>query len=101
VDINLISPDWPAPAEVRACATTRQGGVSLGPYAGLNLARHVGDAAPAVAHNRALLAAQLGQMPVWLQQVHGVTRGGRRFHVAGDPGRCRGGAAAGGGSVRS
>ena len=73
MDIDLISPDWPAPAEVRACATTRQGGVSLGPYAGLNLARHVGDAAPAVAHNRALLAAQLGKMPMWLQQVHGVT----------------------------
>lgn len=28
---SLLFPDWPAPASVRACVTTRQGGVSLPP----------------------------------------------------------------------
>lgn len=72
MDLDLINPDWPAPARVQAYATTRAGGVSQGPYAGLNLAGHVGDAPAAVAHNRALLAASLQRTPLWLQQVHGV-----------------------------
>lgn len=29
---SLLFPDWPAPASVRACVTTRQGGISLPPY---------------------------------------------------------------------
>jgi hypothetical protein len=40
---DWILPDWDAPGGVRALATTRAGGVSLAPYAGLNLATHVGD----------------------------------------------------------
>lgn len=66
-------PDWPAPAPVRAWVTTRAGGVSLGAYAGLNLAAHVGDDPVAVAENRARLraAASLPAEPVWLDQVHG------------------------------
>ena len=42
--IPLVRPDWPAPPQVRACITTRAGGVSPPPYASLNLATHVGDA---------------------------------------------------------
>lgn len=39
---SLLFPDWPAPASVRACVTTRQGGVSLPPYESFNLGDHVG-----------------------------------------------------------
>ncbi|MGL5311291.1 MAG: laccase domain-containing protein, partial [Plesiomonas shigelloides] len=41
--MNWIEPDWPAPAKVRALSTTRDGGMSEGPYASLNLGSHVGD----------------------------------------------------------
>ena len=72
MSLQLIRPDWPAPANVRALVTTRRGGVSQGPYASLNLGDHVGDDPAAVAHNRALLSAQLPAGPVWLKQVHGL-----------------------------
>lgn len=65
-------PDWPAPPNVRALQTTRNGGVSTGSYASLNLGDHVGDAPMAVAHNRQLLASLLPSEPVWLKQVHGT-----------------------------
>lgn len=69
-----VKPNWPAPASVSAFTTTRQGGRSRAPWDGLNLADHVGDHPHAVAHNRALLsqAAQLPQVPRWLNQVHGT-----------------------------
>ncbi|BAN35654.1 hypothetical protein SCD_n01843 [Sulfuricella denitrificans skB26] len=66
-----IAPDWPAPANVRTLQTTRDGGVSAGPYASLNLGDHVGDDQVAVVRNRALLRATLPADPVWLKQVHG------------------------------
>lgn len=71
--MRLIQPDWPAPRSVRAFATTRRGGISLGDYADLNLADHVGDDPLAVAHNRARLARRLSlpAAPRWLRQVHG------------------------------
>ena len=70
----FISPNWPAPSNVKVLQTTRQGGVSLAPYASFNLAHHVGDAPEAVTRNRALLQthAHLPAAPVWLQQVHGT-----------------------------
>jgi YfiH family protein len=70
-----IDPDWPAPAPVRALATTRAGGVSQGPYRSLNLGAHVGDDPALVALNRDRLAAaaSLPRAPVWLEQVHGCT----------------------------
>ncbi|WP_413722189.1 purine nucleoside phosphorylase YfiH [Sodalis sp. RH23] len=69
-----IVPDWPAPANVRACSTTRRGGVSHPPYDSLNLGDHVGDDADAVAENRQRLIALAGlpAAPRWLQQVHGT-----------------------------
>jgi hypothetical protein len=69
-----FAPEWPAPARVRAWVTERAGGVSAGGYAELNLAAHVGDAAEAVAANRALLRSgiPLPAEPVWLEQVHGT-----------------------------
>ncbi|MBS1209159.1 MAG: hypothetical protein H6R19_1557 [Proteobacteria bacterium] len=72
-DLQLISPDWPAPPRVHACSTTRHGGVSTGTYASLNLAKHVGDDLEMVLRNRALLATQLPMEPLWLEQVHGCT----------------------------
>ncbi|MHB1590058.1 MAG: peptidoglycan editing factor PgeF [Sulfuricella sp.] len=78
-----IIPDWPAPANVRALQTTRDGGVSVGAYASLNLGDHVGDDPVAVARNRALLRATLPADPVWLKQVHGniVADAGRTVGV--------------------
>jgi polyphenol oxidase len=75
VEPGIITPDWPAPGNVRACATTRTGGVSHPPYDSFNLAAHVGDDPQAVAANRARLREQmqLPAEPVWLTQVHGVT----------------------------
>lgn len=71
---DWIIPEWPAPASVKACITTRAEGVSEGPYASFNLATHVGDSPERVSANRAYLRAQLGlsQEPQWLEQVHGT-----------------------------
>jgi YfiH family protein len=73
-ELQLIEADWPAPANVRAVATTRGGGVSVGQYASLNLAAHVGDDAPSVSENRVRLrmALELSREPLWLNQVHGT-----------------------------
>lgn len=67
-----IVPDWPAPPGVQALVTTRSGGVSSAPYAGLNLGTHVGDASASVECNRRLLAAHLPGEPLWLELVHGT-----------------------------
>lgn len=67
-----ITPDWPAPARVRAFATTRHGGVSEGEYASLNLGTSSGDDAGRVARNRLILVGHLPEMPQWLAQRHGV-----------------------------
>ena len=69
---QLIVPDWPAPANVRALMTTRRAGVSGGAYASFNLGAHVGDAPEQVSANRRLLTAQLPAEPVWLDQRHGI-----------------------------
>jgi polyphenol oxidase len=72
-DLELIVPDWPAPAGVRAAMSTRRGGVSQGPYASLNLG-HGGDDPGCVAENRRRLRQALGleREPGWLRQVHGT-----------------------------
>lgn len=72
--LPLLRPQWPAPAQVQACVTTIAGGVSVGPYASLNLGVHVGDDPAHVAANRQRLRERLGLRaePVWLRQVHGV-----------------------------
>lgn len=72
-DIELIRPDWPAPAHVHAAGSTRVGGFSSGVYASLNLGAHVGDDPRAVEQNRIALGCALGitTTPFWLDQVHG------------------------------
>ncbi|ELO1025891.1 peptidoglycan editing factor PgeF [Pseudomonas aeruginosa] len=68
-----LTPDWPAPARVRACVTTRSGGVSQAPFDSLNLGAHVDDDPRAVEENRRRLTERLECRPSWLDQVHGVT----------------------------
>lgn len=72
--LSFIYPDWPAPANIRALVTTRQGGVSVTPYDSFNLGLHVGDDPRHVLQNRQHLQRQLATPyePQWLQQVHGI-----------------------------
>ena len=73
---SWIVPDWPAPSNIKALFTTREGGVSInstnGAYASLNLAVHVNDDFGNVAYNRVLLRRYLPAEPIWLKQVHGI-----------------------------
>lgn len=70
----IIEPDWPAPANIKALVSTRQGGVSLAPYDSWNMGDHVADELVSVAQNRALLNEFLpaNSNVCWLQQIHGV-----------------------------
>ena len=72
--MSLILPEWPAPANVGACSTLRDGGVSLAPWNAFNLGSHVGDEPAHVAANRQRLVTRAGlpEMPRWLEQVHGT-----------------------------
>lgn len=70
---DWIVPEWPAPAHVRALITSRNGGVSVGPFASFNLGVRVGDNPEAVARNRDRLRRFLPQEPKWLAQDHGAT----------------------------
>ncbi|MDH5552952.1 MAG: peptidoglycan editing factor PgeF [Nitrosomonas sp.] len=73
---NWIVPDWPAPLNVKALFTTRNGGVSRGKddvYATLNLGSHVNDSLSDVQKNRAILCQHVPSTPKWLKQVHGTT----------------------------
>ncbi len=73
--MNLLIPDWPAPARVRSASSTRQGGMSQAPFDSLNLALHVNDQMADVAGNRRRFAEKLALPgePHWLTQVHGTT----------------------------
>jgi len=82
--IPLVFPDWPAPPNVRAFSTTREGGVSQSAWASLNLGEHSGDEPGRVAENRRRLQALLPSPPGWLRQVHG-TRVVRREGLAETP----------------
>lgn len=73
IPAQWIVPGWPAPPRVRALVTTRDGGVSTGPYASMNLGLRTDDDPAAVAENRARLLRLLPQPPRWLAQVHGST----------------------------
>ncbi|WP_114810784.1 peptidoglycan editing factor PgeF [Paraburkholderia kururiensis] len=78
---DVLQPDWAVSSRVRACVTTRNGGVSEPPYGrwrngadasgGLNLGTHTGDDLVHVEANRARLVALAGARPAWLEQVHG------------------------------
>jgi len=72
--LQFLTPDWPAPENVRALSTVRQGGGSSGAFESFNLGAHVGDDLERVKVNRALLrtAASLPSDPVWMTQIHGT-----------------------------
>ncbi|XZG71236.1 peptidoglycan editing factor PgeF [Chitinibacteraceae bacterium HSL-7] len=82
---EFITPDWPAPANVRSLQTTRPGGVSTAPFAALNLGDHVGDDPQAVAENRRRVACALPGAPLWLTQVHGTVVADANVAHAGQP----------------
>lgn len=56
----------------RAVFTTRRGGFSSGPYAGLNVGRLTDDRPEDVDRNRATLEAVLGAPLSYIRQVHGT-----------------------------
>jgi len=70
--MKVISPTWPAPHNIRALTTTRQGGVSQVPFSSLNLGSHVGDNIDHVIANRqrVVCANHLPKDPLWLNQTH-------------------------------
>lgn len=70
--VEVLVPDWPAPANVRALQTLRNGGCSAAPWQSLNLGDHVGDDPAHVEANRAQLRRHLPAEPLWLRQVHGI-----------------------------
>lgn len=72
--MDWITPDWPAPLNVKAISTTRNGGFSRAPYDSLNLGDHVGDDSAVVAANRECLAKTVAmpRSPAWLNQIHGT-----------------------------
>jgi YfiH family protein len=71
-EIEVIQADWPAPPNVRAFTTTRNGGFSLGPWSSLNLGANCGDDPQHVEKNRQSLLRLLPSEPPWLDQVHGT-----------------------------
>ncbi len=69
--MNLLHPSWPVP-DVQALSTTRERGVSQGPWTSFNLGSACGDDSAAVAENRRQLQRHLPAPPLWLKQVHGA-----------------------------
>ena len=67
---SLLHADWPAPSNVHTLITTRQGGVSQGRFASLNVGDHVGDDPAAVAENRCRVQAHVPLPLAYLQQAH-------------------------------
>jgi YfiH family protein len=71
-NLSAIIPAWPAPANIKAATTTRQGGVSMRAYTSLNLALHVQDHDKDVLRNREIFVKSMAlpSEPIWLNQVH-------------------------------
>lgn len=61
---------WPG---VRYFCSTRQGGVSSGPWSSLNVGLHTDDDESHVLANRQKLRSRVPDDPLWLKQVHGTT----------------------------
>ena len=71
-NFHYITPNWPAPPNVRAYTRVRQGGFSVPPFASFNSSYYVGDEPEAVTRNRAQLIQELELpcMPLLPKQVH-------------------------------
>jgi YfiH family protein len=72
--LSLVVPDWPAPTNLIAYTTTRQGGESQGAYSSLNLSYTVGDDPQAVLENNQRIQqhTKLPSALIGLEQVHGT-----------------------------
>jgi|TARA_B110001469_G_scaffold24213_1_gene24859 YfiH family protein len=72
-----FTPDWPAPANVRAISTCRglKANASTAGLAGFNLAQHVDDNVNRVQHHRFQLQSELelDRQPFWLNQTHSTS----------------------------
>ena len=70
--IEIIKPDWPAPKNIVAFTTTRNGGVSYDGCSSLNLGNRNADSADNIATNRKILRTkmQLPNEPYWINQTH-------------------------------
>jgi YfiH family protein len=80
---------WNAPGPYTVAFSTRQGGVSEGPFASLNLGRRLGDDPARVDENRRRLCAALGADPAGLAlnfQVHSDRVHRARAAARGAPG---------------
>ena len=73
MDEYWIKANWPAPEDVVAGTTLRDGGVSAGPFGTLNLGAYTDDNVRAVNENRSRFRSfcELPLEPRWLRQVHG------------------------------
>lgn len=74
-EVEVLAWPWLGDLGVDAVVTTRECGVSKGPYRALNLGLHVGDDPDAVAENRRRAASALGAALddlVFSNQVHGT-----------------------------
>lgn len=69
---DWIFPHWPAPANIKSCTTTRNGGFSNGEYYSMNLGDRTDDSIISIAKNRNHLIKSLGlpAEPCWLHQTH-------------------------------
>ncbi|MDC6484307.1 peptidoglycan editing factor PgeF [Methylophilaceae bacterium] len=67
---NFIIPNWPAPKNIKAIQTTRNGGISLEKFSSLNFASNVGDIEAHVKDNKKKLLNSLPSNPFWLNQIH-------------------------------
>lgn len=70
---TLPTVSGPPLSGVKYFSTTRQGGVSTGPWGSFNLGLHTNDSSKNVHENRDRLLKLLPTEPVWLNQVHGIT----------------------------
>ena len=80
---------WDAPIPYRVVFTTRNGGVSEGPYESLNLGRRLGDDTARVDENRRRVCAEIGADADRLAlnyQVHGAAVNRASPGVRGTPG---------------
>lgn len=66
----VSGPAWPG---VRYFCTTRQGGISTGPWAQFNLGFNTAEALEITTANRQRLSQVIPSVPFWLTQVHGNT----------------------------
>lgn len=70
--LPLLRPNWPAVPGVGAAMSLREGGVSRGAWAALNLSYSVGDEAAAVTENRRRFETALPARVCWPWLVHGA-----------------------------